>query len=217
MNSYKAHMKKETRQTGFTLVELLVTMAVLIITLAVGVPFYNNIVNHNRVIALTNLFSSSVNLAKSEAVGRGNDVYICAAGACDDDGDTGADWNNGWFVFEDSDISTAGEYDSATDVMLKVWPAVDAGMRMDAFDSSNHSQKVYSLHFDYSGALISNGVDADFVMSEADSTNKIQTTLSYVRCISVNYSGRINQNTPESGDNGSFSEGTTTLEGINCP
>ncbi len=204
MNSYKAHMKKETRQTGFTLVELMVTMAVLIITLAVGIPFYNDIVNHNRVIALTNSLTTSVNLAKSEAVGRGNDVFLCANGGTEASPSCGSDWNNGWYVYEDSNVSD--------DVILKVWPAVETGMRIYSTDNS--------LQFDYSGALESG--DAEFVVSEADSAGKIQTSLNYVRCVGVKYSGRINQNTPvknkpNSGDNSSFAEGTTTLAMIKCP
>jgi type IV fimbrial biogenesis protein FimT len=204
MNSYKAHMKKETRQTGFTLVELLVTLAVLITTLAIGVPMYSNMVAHNRTIALTNAFSTGVNLAKSEAIGRGSSVFLCANGACDGD-DSDADWNNGWFVFEDAG-ATADQYD-ASDVLLKNWPAVEKDMRVYSTATS--------LTFDYAGALEAGEVE--FVMSEADSTDKIQTTLAYVRCININASGRIKQEKPTSGDNGSFTEGTTTLVSIVCP
>jgi hypothetical protein len=93
-------------------------------------------------------------------------------------------------------------------VLLKTWPAVEKDMRLYSTATS--------LKFTHAGALASSS-EVEFVMSEADSTNKIQTTLGYVRCINVNGAGRIKQETPTSGDNSSFAEGATTLASIVCP
>ena len=88
-------------QRGFTLIELLVTITVLGILLGVGVPALRDLTANNRMVALTNEIVSGLQYARSEAITRNADVWICAvadaevaAPAC-----SGTDWSTGWKVF----------------------------------------------------------------------------------------------------------------------
>ena len=56
------------RKHGFTLLELLVTLAVASILLSVGVPSFRGVIMDNRMVRDSNQFVASVNLARSAAV-----------------------------------------------------------------------------------------------------------------------------------------------------
>lgn len=84
---------------GFTLIELMVTIALAAIILTQAVPSFNALVQNNRLISQKNEFISTLNLARSEALKRGTRVTVCASTdqtTCDT-----ADWEQGWIVFSD--------------------------------------------------------------------------------------------------------------------
>jgi len=66
-------------QHGFTLVELLITMALVAIVLAIAVPSFQTLVANNKATTATNRILTAVNLARSEAVKRGVEVEVCGA------------------------------------------------------------------------------------------------------------------------------------------
>lgn len=62
---------------GFTLVELMVVLAVLAVLLGVAVPSFQNIINRNRLTAVTNEIVAAIQLARVEAVRRNGRVVFC--------------------------------------------------------------------------------------------------------------------------------------------
>ncbi len=88
------------RNNGFTLAELLVTLAVFSILVTVGVPSFNQTLMNNRQVSSLNILVGSMQLARSEAIARNTRVTLCASA----DGATcGNAWSNGWVVFVDRD------------------------------------------------------------------------------------------------------------------
>lgn len=77
------------KNKAFTLVELLVTMAVFVILVALGAPRLNNMINNNRLVSDINTLSADLSYARSEAINRNRRIAVNASGA---------DWSNGWTI-----------------------------------------------------------------------------------------------------------------------
>lgn len=65
------------RQAGFTLVELMVTVAIAAILLGIGVPSFRALIENNRIAAASNDVVTALQYARSEAVKRGVLVDVC--------------------------------------------------------------------------------------------------------------------------------------------
>lgn len=90
---------------GFTLIELMVTLAVAAVLLVVAVPSMRNIIQNSRIITQVNDFISDVQVARTEAIKRAGRIVICPS----TNGSTcTAGWSNGRLMFADS-----APYDSA--------------------------------------------------------------------------------------------------------
>ncbi|MDO8437169.1 MAG: GspH/FimT family pseudopilin [Nitrosomonadaceae bacterium] len=88
---------------GFALTELMVTLSVSAILLAVSVPAFNQAMVSNRLTAYANDMFATLALARSEAIKRNRRVVLCKSS---DDGQTCAamgGWEQGWIVFVDLD------------------------------------------------------------------------------------------------------------------
>ena len=98
-------------QPGFTLIELMVTLAVVGILVVVAVPAMVFMINSNRLAGTTGELTSSLQLARSEAVRRGASVTICGSTNGTDCNST--DWSN-WIVTGAD--STTGDVEVIRDV-----------------------------------------------------------------------------------------------------
>ncbi|MEO7916603.1 MAG: GspH/FimT family pseudopilin [Dokdonella sp.] len=95
---------------GFGLIELMVTISIVAILLAVALPSFRTTINSNRASTQANDLIAAINLARNEAISRNRSVTVCAAvttsgtpTACG----SATQWNQGWMVFVDTLTSTA--------------------------------------------------------------------------------------------------------------
>lgn len=104
-------MQHARTQAGFTLIELMITLVVGTILLAVAVPSFMSFQKDNKRIARINELVSGLHLARSEAIKSNATVAICPSS----DGATcsGTIYDNGWIVFLNNDADNP--------------PAVDVG------------------------------------------------------------------------------------------
>lgn len=88
---------------GFTLIELIVTVAMIsILTIAAG-PDLGSFMQRNKMSTQTNNFVTSLNAARSEAAKRVSSVTVCIGNAAQDTCVGGAypNWEDGWIIFVD--------------------------------------------------------------------------------------------------------------------
>ena len=84
---------------GFTLIELMVTLAVLVVVTSVALPSMVDFLASNQVVASKTAFAGAVALARTEAAKRGKVVILQALG----DGPAGNEFINGWEIVSDDD------------------------------------------------------------------------------------------------------------------
>ncbi len=94
--------KRFARSPGFTLVELMIAIAVVAIATAIALPSFREFNTRMQVTQLTNDLVHDLNMARAEAVKRGADVVV----------EANTSWSDGWAVKIGADeISTHAAID----------------------------------------------------------------------------------------------------------
>lgn len=99
---------------GFTLVELLVTIAIGTLLLVVAVPSYVAFQKNAQLSEAASNFMAAINVARANAMKQGVDTYLVPA--------SGTDWKTGWSVFADTNWNQS--YDSGTDPVILSFEAL---------------------------------------------------------------------------------------------
>jgi type IV fimbrial biogenesis protein FimT len=130
------HRHAGSDAAGFTLVELMITVAVVAILAAIALPSFQTSIRSNRAATATNEMIASLSLARTEAIRSNRSASMCASAdgtAC------GANWSAGWIVWADTNNDNA----------------VTAGERIIRFSQGSDQMQVQSsasvLRFDSRG------------------------------------------------------------------
>lgn len=100
---------------GFTVIELVITVAVLAILVAIATPSFRELSLNNRATSATNNLLADLALARNEAVKTARTAFVTA---------NGGNWNNGWAVWVDANGN--GTRDTASEPLLREQPRVDS-------------------------------------------------------------------------------------------
>lgn len=100
------------RMRGFTLIELMITIVVLAILVALAAPSFRTMILNQQSEAIGEDIITAFQLARSEAIKRGGFVTVCPT---DDGTSCGGDWANGLLVVVDNAVSggAAVDFDQA--------------------------------------------------------------------------------------------------------
>lgn len=125
------------KSRGFSLLELLVAMAVVVIIVSLALPSLTSTIQNNRVSGATNEFISAFQFARSEALKRGSPVTVCAADTSDgeDEPECADDWAAGWMVF--TDTAAVGSGTPVVGELLRVWQPRMGDMDIDEGSSGS--------------------------------------------------------------------------------
>lgn len=119
-------MKSMYGKSGFTLIELMVTVTVAAILLSMAVPAFTNFIKDSQLLADSNSLVADVNLARSEAIKRGVPVGVCSSPSPNAGSPTcaaSATWTSGWILFVDANGNSA--FDNG-ETLLKAGQAASA-------------------------------------------------------------------------------------------
>jgi len=97
------HPSASKRVTGFTLIELMVTLSLAAILMAIAVPNMRTFIQNNRLTAAANDLLRSFQLARTEAIKRQQNVVVCAS-ADPTAANPSCSYGqfSGWIVFQDT-------------------------------------------------------------------------------------------------------------------
>ena len=136
-----------SRQAGFTIIELIITVAVAGVVLGIGVPSFVAVIQSNRTATETNKIVTAFNLARAEAVGRGLAISVLPL--------TAGEWSDGWQV--GIDMNGDGDFaDGGAETTIQVY---------DAVIKNTLASAAASLRFQSTGAAVA---AAQFILTPAE-------------------------------------------------
>ncbi len=122
------------RQNGYTMIEVMIVVALIGIVFAFAVPQYQRMVSGNKVRTTTDALLHDLNVVKAAARERGGGIVICksdspeavppscSAVVSSPLGNTG--WASGWIAFKDTNGS--GQYDVGEDLIFTQPPTMQS-------------------------------------------------------------------------------------------
>lgn len=111
---------------GLTLIELMITLVILGVTVAVATPAMQQLIHGSRLRTETSRLLDAVNLARSEAVLRNIPVTLCpSAMAVSGVAACGGRFADGWIVFTNRNRDPVVDADS--DEVIRVFEAIPSG------------------------------------------------------------------------------------------
>ncbi|PMG43204.1 GspH/FimT family pseudopilin [Shewanella sp. 10N.286.52.B9] len=155
---------KQHSTNGFTLIEMIVTVVIVMILAAVAVPSFNYVYETTRTNSSISSIESSLSFARNQAVSFGRVVSVCPGDGtgCSDN------WISGFNIFIDDDEN--GVVDNNTDILRFV----------DAFNSRDFIKASSEIiTFGADGLLIpSSSKNIIYCPKSADSENSKQILIS---------------------------------------
>lgn len=157
---------------AFSLIELLATLAITGILVAVGVPNLSKLISYNRATASINRIIGIVHLARSEAAKRGITVSLCPK--VNDTCGTDSDWHKGILIF--ADVNSNGNMDEEDSPITVLDSFAPERLSWRAWPTSKY------LRFTSRGFMLNQ--NGSFTYCPADNNSR------YARQIIINKTGR---------------------------
>lgn len=161
------------RQHGMTLIETMVTVSILGILMAIGIPAMRNISEADAVRGHVNSFLSAMRYARSEAIRNRAQVVICpssnsesASPSCATGSLAANPWSQGWIIFVNRDGDPSYQFDNTSDTLLRVQGPIDTSGGIKKTSGTN------KLVYRSTGILLTGGTTA--FTFDAKSTNASQ-------------------------------------------
>ncbi len=159
------------RQSGFSLIELLTTLVVVAILIAVAAPSYREAQLQGQATSQANDFVIAVTTARAEAVKLSQPVRVSALGT----------WDAGWIVATDANSDGAI---NGTDIEIQRGVAANPTFNWTVVGNAT-SAAVLDLRFDGQGRLVAPAEQVLFTLRRADGVT------AQSRRLCVGLSGRV--------------------------
>jgi type IV fimbrial biogenesis protein FimT len=173
-----------TPSSGFTLIEMMVVVALLAILMMIAAPSLRDAMLGARMTAQVNDTMSDLHIARSEAVKRNSTVSLCPSA----NGSTcaGTNWSQGWIVF--NEVAPANGLRAAgTEELIKRTPAI-SNTNPNALSVLAGGAPVASISYGPSGAVTTGALIVFTMCDDRSATDSAVNPTG--RTITINMTGR---------------------------
>ena len=172
-----AHFTRNARASrGFTLIELVVTLAIAASIMLTAIPALKSYVRNAEVVAASNTLLSAINAARSEAMSRGMNAMIIPA--------NGSSWASGWTLFIDRNRDFAY---SAADLLVHAQASPPQALTLSGTGSASGASPY--LLFDASGYSRTKAGGFAAVTLHIERKDE-PSTFDYTRLVKISQTGR---------------------------
>jgi type IV fimbrial biogenesis protein FimT len=172
---------------GFSLIELLVVLAIIGIVSLIGVPSFNSAIRSSRLTTTVNDIVTDLSFARSEAIKRNQRVVMLK---------NQNNWAKGWTIFIDTDGNDAldGAGDDAacaagSDCILQIRPTLSSNYTLKFTGSKSQDL----IRYDSSGMIDSNN-GTFYLCDNTDNNNR--TEVNTAKLVVLNIIGRASVSPP---------------------
>jgi type IV fimbrial biogenesis protein FimT len=166
--------------SGFTMIELVVVIAVVGILMAIGVPSFKYVTTANRISAEVNGLLGDMQFARAEAIKEGHPVVVCVSTDFLTCNNTNT-WQSGWIIC--SDANNDGTCDN-NDPIFRVQKPFAVSNSTDTFVASGATS---ALIFNREGFATGLAGTVTVILHSAPTV-----VTAYTRCLQISAVGTLN-------------------------
>lgn len=175
MNANQQNCKRDSHLKGFTIVELMVTIAIAAVLMMVATPSYTTFIRNSQLSDAVGEFMAATNAARGNAIKQGINTYLVPT--------TGTNWSTGWYVFADGNWDGVYTASEPKDVLIMQSPAPNSILTVTTPTASTLA----------SGYLLFNGSGYPKITNGGLGSGRLKIANGTTRAIiiSINTTGRV--------------------------
>ncbi|MEH6473795.1 MAG: GspH/FimT family pseudopilin [Halopseudomonas sp.] len=193
------------KNSGFTLIELMITLSLVAILVGLVAPGFTTFIQSNRLSGQINTLIGTIHLARAEAANRRMVVTLCAS-------DNGANcnttsWEKGWILFSDDSINAEIDTSDGDELLMYQEPLAGGNtLRASGFDGTG----LGVLQFSITGFVLSTDPEpGTYTLCDDRGANE-------AKAIVVNISG-VSRLAVDENNNGIVNDHQGAAEDVSCP